>query len=679
MELRYRAEIDGLRAIAVLLVIACHAGWGWLPGGFIGVDVFFVISGYLITGLLHAEWEGKGTVSLMAFFARRVRRLLPALAAVTVATLAAGAFTLFPQELPRLGKSATALSFLVANVHFLGYSGGYFDPSTDVMPLLHTWSLSVEEQYYLVWPVVVIVCGLAVRRLGAPQTLPGIVLFVIALISLGAFVEASSTQSRNSAFYLVQYRAWEFAIGGLAMLISQSHAPTGGQGQLLAIAGLALIGATAVLLNDAIPFPGIAAVAPVIGAALVLYGLARGTSGAAKQLLCSPVMVRVGLISYSLYLWHWPLLALTRAYYLGQRDPVRDTIAVAAAFVLAGATYRWIEVPIRYRKPGWFARSGTTLIAGLAMSAIVIILAQAIIHYGKRANANLNRHLVEAGADEAFFASCHANGGRLAPPGACVAGDSTAAPDVVVWGDSHAGQLKEVLSSRRGASLFRIQPSCPPVIGAAPVIKGLLQTDCVNFNDNVSRELLELPEVKGIVLAARWNTYLALPVVDPGGITSYGMALLPPPAEDLPITPTRAAEAMSLGLRNALRGLPSRLRILVVAPVPEMYFHVPQCLYLRSEQECVVARSRVEMRREPAMRILMAVAKEFPNVRIVDPINEFCDAERCNATYGGIASFSDDNHISLPMARHLSRRWTSELTWLTGSSVPLGLAPAAPR
>lgn len=671
MKLAYRPEIDGLRAVAVLSVLAFHSGIPGIPGGFLGVDIFFVISGYLITGLLLAELEATGRISLGSFFARRVRRLLPALLLVTVVTLLLALLLIFPQELPRLGKSATAMLFLAANVHFHHYSGGYFDPSTDVMPLLHTWSLSVEEQYYLVWPLVLIVIGHFSRRIPSlsPAAGAALVLAFLAAVSFPGFVVNSQTH-QSAAFYLVHYRAWEFAIGGLAMLAGRFWIPPRSAASIMQIAGAIAIAAALASFGESPRFPGYAYALPVAGSALMLLGMSGHSGGPLQAALASGLMVRIGLISYSLYLWHWPLLALTRSYFLGQREPLRDGFAIALAFALAAATYRWLERPIRYDKPGWFGHSRTTLLAGALLSFLVLLLSQGVIHWGKSASAS---SLAEA--PQARNAACRTDSKTLSPREACIVGHGAQPPAILVWGDSHADHLRVAMESLAGdpapRTLFRILASCPPLEGAAPLIKGEFQPDCLEFNKAVAGELDESkPQgMRGVVLAARWNTYLSQPVTDPGGVTSYGLDTSPREANLPPQETADAARVFEAALRRRLAALDrAGFKVLLVGPTPEMYFHVPQCLYRRSEAECVVPLARVEARRRIAMEIFRRLAAEFPRVRVADPLPEFCDTRYCYPAASGVMHYSDDNHISTAMAIHLGKIWASDLLWLSGSS-----------
>ena len=670
MKLLYRPAIDGLRAVAVLSVLAFHAGIPGIPGGFLGVDIFFVISGYLITGLLLAELQAAGRISLGSFFARRVRRLLPALLLVTLVTLLLALLLMFPQDLPRLGKSATAMLFLAANVHFFHYSGGYFDPSTDVMPLLHTWSLSVEEQYYLIWPLVLIVMGRIGRRIPSlsPAAGAAIILGIVALASFFGFLVTLQTH-QSAAFYLVHYRAWEFAIGGLAMVAGNYWTPSRPLAWIMELAGAIAIAVALTSFGDDHRLPGYAYALPVVGSAFILLGVTGNTGSPVRVILANGAMVRVGLISYSLYLWHWPLLALGRSYSLGQREPLLDGSAIAIAFVLAAATYRWIERPIRYDKPGWFARTRSTLLAGAALSFLVLLLSQGVIHWGKSASA---KSPAEAPPTGNFV--CPTDRKTLGVREACTVGHGTQPPAILVWGDSHAEHLRVAMENLTGnpapRTLFRILASCPPLEGAAPLIKGEFQPDCLEFNAVVARELeASLRQgIRGVVLAARWNTYLSQPVTDPGGVTSYGFDTSPRDPSLPPQETADAARVFEAALRRRLATLDQAgLKVLLVAPMPEMYFHVPHCLYRRSEADCVVPRTKVDSRRRIAMEIFRRIAVDYPNVRLVDPLPEFCDTRYCYPAASGVMHYSDDNHISTAMALHLGKTWEGDLRWLAGS------------
>ncbi|MDB4538084.1 acyltransferase, partial [Akkermansiaceae bacterium] len=306
----YRPDIDGLRAVSVLGVVLFHAG-APVTGGFAGVDVFFVISGYLITGILIREM-GENRFSIVRFWERRIRRILPVLFCVTLVTLIAGALLMLPFGFQVVGQSSVAVFLMASNIQFYRTTG-YFDPSAEENPLLHTWSLSVEEQFYLVLPLLL----LLVFRLRMQRNLGPMIWLVIAG-SLGISVFWLARDSAMS-FYLLPSRAWELAVGSLLAARMPSEA---GKGVKFwgGWAGLALIVATFFVYTPETPFPGFAAMVPVAGAALVIWaGVGSGhRHGVGRWLSCRP-LVAVGLASYSFYLWHWPFFAFHR--YITSNSP----------------------------------------------------------------------------------------------------------------------------------------------------------------------------------------------------------------------------------------------------------------------------------------------------------------------------------------------------------------------
>jgi peptidoglycan/LPS O-acetylase OafA/YrhL len=342
----YRPDIDGLRAVAVTLVIAYHVAPQLLPGGFIGVDVFFVISGYLITGLILRSLRG-GSFSLVKFYRRRVRRIVPALLVVLVACYAVGWLTLLPGEFRWLGRAILWCAPFLANVHF-AHVTGYFDPGADYNLLLHLWSLGVEEQFYLLWPILLI---FAVR-------------YAVTASALGAVVAASLAISVWGAryapvvhFFLPGARAWELAVGAMlaargleASRVAAHSAPArrGSQwptAQHIAVTGLALIVVGALLLSAHDAFPGVWGVIPVGGAAL-LIAAGAGAPGN-RGLLAARPLVFIGRLSYSLYLWHYPMFAFARALWGAALPPAAVAGVIALAFAASYATWRWIEAPVR--------------------------------------------------------------------------------------------------------------------------------------------------------------------------------------------------------------------------------------------------------------------------------------------------------------------------------------------
>ena len=348
--MKYRADIDGLRAVAVLSVMAFHYGVA-LPGGFTGVDVFFVISGFLITQQLAAEIAA-GSFSILGFYDRRVRRIVPALLVMLTVTLFAGKLLLMPGDYKALGMSAATSAFGISNFFFLNHTG-YFDRSADLMPLLHTWSLAVEEQFYVVWPPLLLLMAAGRRRIDTAAIIGAIV-----IVGFGASLVWLDVDPK-AAFFMAAPRAWELAIGALLVFLPPLPRRLAGAsvvGLLLVIVGFSQIRASS--------FPGFAALLPCIGAALVVWPKQQ-PAGVDRWLgFLSPI----GLISYSLYLWHWPIWVLFRIYNNGGEPRVREAVALAAAsMIIAFLSWRFVERPFRKR----LLPSAQTVRAGLLACLVV--------------------------------------------------------------------------------------------------------------------------------------------------------------------------------------------------------------------------------------------------------------------------------------------------------------------
>ncbi|MEY8252470.1 MAG: acyltransferase family protein, partial [Colwellia sp.] len=366
----YRADIDGLRAVAVLLVVIYHSGFSFIPGGYIGVDVFFVISGFLITGILSKEILS-GSFTYSAFYKRRIRRLMPALFAVILVTSIVSVFILLPNDLLAYGRSVISVLLSLSNVYFWRENGGYFDGNVQEVPLLHTWSLSVEEQFYLLWPLMLMLVGkfLNTRRF---------ILFLVAITVVGVFFSQWVSEiTFGAAYYLLPTRAFELLIGSI-LALSWSRLPVAPKiiNHALSLIGISLILVSAVYLNEGSIFPGYNAIYPTIGAALLIYS--GGSYGAImnRALAVQPI-VWIGVISYSLYLWHWPVAVFIR--YTGVQ--VTETISLIIIFtslVLAWVSYKYIELPFRKTSLSSFKKTFKLLF--LAPSAIAISMALVLIY-----------------------------------------------------------------------------------------------------------------------------------------------------------------------------------------------------------------------------------------------------------------------------------------------------------
>jgi peptidoglycan/LPS O-acetylase OafA/YrhL len=361
--LTYRPEIDGLRAIAVLPVIFFHARFAYFQGGFVGVDVFFVISGYLITSIILAEIE-KSSFTLLGFYERRARRILPALFLVSLACIPFAWLWMIPRDLVDFSKSLMAVATFVSNIFFWKQSG-YFETANELKPLVHTWSLAVEEQYYLGFPIFLIVA----LRFGKRWTLAAIAAFAGV-----SFVTAQwgSTHAPVASFFLLPTRVWELLIGAMVPFIRQR--PGRAAGEFLSIAGLALIG-FAILSFDDVPYPGVYALVPTLGAVLLIFCAdARTLVG---KLLSNRILVGLGLVSYSAYLWHQPLFVFARLVSIREPDPVVFFMLSVAAIALAWLSWKFVESPFRNRR--WVARrtvfalacAGTMTVASFGFAGFV--------------------------------------------------------------------------------------------------------------------------------------------------------------------------------------------------------------------------------------------------------------------------------------------------------------------
>lgn len=380
----FRADVQGLRAIAVLTVIAGHAGVSFLPGGFVGVDVFFVISGFLISQLLFREVERRGNLSIRDFYARRARRILPAATVVTIATLVASLLWLSVVDSREVVKDSAWATFFAANIRFARVGTDYFSQEEGPSPMQHYWSLSVEEQFYLLWPLILIACVWLARRRrrhGAGEhverpSLPRLTVFWV-LLGLGAasFVYGVALTHHNptAAYFSTPARAWELAIGALTALVAHRVASRLGAVQrgAIALAGLVAIGYACIVYDSGTAFPGTAAAVPVLGSAALLLAGAGGHEREPwpiRALSVAPMRV-VGDWSYSLYLWHWPLLIIPERR-LGHDLSTGFTVfVVALTFVLAGLTYRFVETP--FRNPVRLPRSRALALYPLSVVLVV--------------------------------------------------------------------------------------------------------------------------------------------------------------------------------------------------------------------------------------------------------------------------------------------------------------------
>ena len=456
---RFRPDVEGLRAVAILLVVACHCGMAWFAGGFIGVDVFFVISGYLITGLLAKEYRETSRIDLPAFFARRARRLIPACALVLIATAIAATTMLAPQEIEETAHATMAAAFYASNMFFEHAAADYFGPAVERNSLLHTWSLGVEEQFYLVWPCLMwVACRGGGRRR----------VWLLGVLAAGSFA-CSFYATRLVplfAFYSLPARAWEFAAGGLLALAPVPTDPTrhtpwavGG-----GVVGMLTILGTAVWVTGGAGFPGWIAALPVVGTLAVLHaGTIAPRVGMSAALGIAPLQF-VGARSYSWYLWHWPFIVF--AAILFPSITVSQKIATAiASLLIAACAYRCLERPIR--DSSYLShKTGLSLCAAAGAAAITLAVAGASAHHGvEEMKLNQRFQFVAAATSDYGFArsECYGDGPNFEVH-VCRFGDPDGARSLVLFGDSHAMQwmdaMRKVTAAAGWGLITVVRPSC---------------------------------------------------------------------------------------------------------------------------------------------------------------------------------------------------------------------------
>lgn len=481
----YRPDIDGLRALAVLAVIGFHGFPQVVPGGFVGVDVFFVISGFLISGIILNEIQ-LGTFSLRGFYARRMRRIFPALLLVLFVSLLAGCWLLLPADLMRLGKQLAASALFVSNFYFW-FQSGYFSPDAQTFPLLHLWSLGVEEQFYIVWPLIII--GLRRR--------PNWIMLAIASIGVASLLASIALLGNHEAdFYSPVTRAWELMLGGSLAWFQQRDdgaPPSGLTANTATLAGLTLILGSSFLLDQHVSYPGWLALFPTIGTLLALWGGAHG--GVAATILSARALVAVGLISYPLYLWHWPLLVFAAAFKFAPLTPLQTGLVIAASFILAWLTYEFIEHPFRA------GRASRAKIAALGTAMMLVAAAGFVILGGRGFESRFPRELLEIAEVRGYPASWRISECLIDPKKETSFGKSCmeeARPLLFLWGDSTATALMPGLRHLQHERNFGLAQftanSCGPWISVD--IPG--NPNCRGIND----------EVLGIVSRARPETVI---------------------------------------------------------------------------------------------------------------------------------------------------------------------------
>ncbi|WP_150305357.1 acyltransferase family protein [Pseudomonas saliphila] len=664
-DLLYRPDIDGLRAVAVLAVVIFHAFPAALPGGFIGVDIFFVISGYLISTIIYKSLQGE-RFSYADFYARRIRRIFPPLILMIATTLALGWHVLLPVEYAQLAKHSLGGFGFVANI-VLWQETGYFDTAAEFKPLLHLWSLGVEEQFYLFWPVLAV----AAWRLKCLGWLLIVLLagsFLVNILSVGP--------SPAAAYFLLPARAWEMLAGAAlawvqfrhpARLLFSSRVAT-----VLAALGITLIGAGLVLIDKHNAFPGWWALLPVGGA---VCSIASGASNPINRyLLSNRFMVGIGLISFALYLWHWPLLSLLRIVKGDDASTWMLLSAVAVAFCLSWLSYKLIETPIRSKK-GWVPVTALVSLCIVLMGASSNIFVRDGLNFRlKDAQTKLEARALEwpdrLKGDEA----CEG----LLPAGMnldCLIEDPAQQPSAMIIGDSHANHYYWGLAEQLkpfGLNLMQLAVGgCMPFYGVAVRDDGELD-ECREPMGQALDYALSASSVETIFLGGRWMSYVSGRELK-DGVDHVSDAL------QLPDDPESGALDRQAVFSKAMRSTLDRLvqsgkQIVFMHAVPEMPFHTRECISWSPNrfvsrvprESCAVDYAVTRERAGEYRPLLDELLAEYPTVNVFDPTPMLCDSERCDARVDGVLLYRDDDHLSLEGARWVGRQTAQQLKSILG-------------
>ena len=646
----YRPDIDGLRALAVLLVLINHAFPSALTGGFVGVDIFFVISGYLITGIVLNELNS-GSFSIVNFYIRRANRIFPSLLLVLVACLGFGWLALYAVEFESLGRSVAAGAGFFANIN-LYREIGYWDAESKLKPLLHLWSLGVEEQFYLLFPAFVWSIWKYKRHLFP-------ILLIWALAS-GIWTHLSMRSDQAAAFYLPMQRSWEIACGAMLAYLSISvtkdrftrfapHSPvvqrlivwlqtdsnTGMLKNVAASSGLAFILIAAFSLNASIPFPGKWTLLPVGGTVLLI--LAGASAWVNRTLLSNRVLVYVGLISFPLYLWHWPLLSFAQIVESGIVSVQERSILVALSFILAIVTFHAVERPLRF---GRFDRKATALFltailafagatgyfiakhGGMPERAIEMIRKEDPFTIQRPTAAMDDTNACFKALPKLFRSNLQA--GSI--PGTQVHCLARHMEDVSIAmiGDSNAGHFAKDLHERFGSNMLTIHSS------GRPFIRGI--NDDAN-SQSILDFLAGQAQIKTIVISHQGVE------VAQGGLSA--------PGTTPPLNPN-----YEVGLVETIRQFKNAgKRVIFLSAIPMLSFDPKGCQQRpfassRLSDHCVVPLEEVRASHSSYLSVVQNITRVFPNLEIVDAMDYLCDSQNCYAKRDGRILYTDRKHVN---------------------------------
>jgi peptidoglycan/LPS O-acetylase OafA/YrhL len=633
MKLGYREDVDGLRAIAVLAVIFYHVGLGFFSGGFIGVDIFFVISGYLITTIIIREIDDHD-FSLARFYERRIRRIFPALFTVLTATLLLSAILYNANGFQKICESLNATVFFGSNILFWTQAG-YFEGPSELKPLLHTWSLAVEEQFYIIFPLLMLILA---RFLRSKLSL-AVIFLAIASFTWNIFGMAHDP---SGAFYLTHMRMWELLIGSLLALKiipAKIGLPIR---NFIGFIGLLMLALPIFLYTKDTPFPGFAAVLPTMGTAMVLYSGSESKTVVGHFLGLRPI-VFIGQISYSLYLWHWPLITFAKYYNIITLSPLEIVAVLLVIFLVSALSWKYVETPFRQKtflkRRGIFQFAASVMLITFAISSIILM------------NKGFPGRFSEIRADVNSETDTQWKKWSNCAEKVCTIGADTDNYTFLLWGDSHARSVAtamEVSAKKEGVTGYvATLDGCPPILG----INLAEQDYCYEFNNQIIKNIQKHPNLGTIFLTGRWPLYAVgerYANEDGASIVLHSMD-----TDNPSITNAGTNEIIfTEGVEKTIKELVALdRRVIIVLTIPEVGYNVPSSYFIafRSGRDinAIIAPTLDQfLKRNRIVIDLMTRMQTLYHVQITDPTKVLCDTNNCNVVIDGQPLYRDGDHLS---------------------------------
>lgn len=657
-EIAYRSDIDGLRAIAVLSVVFFHLDHQMVPGGYIGVDIFFVISGYLIGTILLREFDA-GTFSFLRFFERRIRRLFPAYFVMALATAAVGWFVLTPEDYRQFGQSLLAATIFISNILFYKETG-YFNRASEEKPLLHSWSLGVEEQFYIVVPIILALIYFFVKSntrcvvIGFAVTIT-IVSFALSVVFM--------PWDASAVFFLFPFRAWELAIGVLLATGIFPEIKNIRIADIVSGFGAALIAYAIVFYDRATPFPGAAALLPCVGSALVIYGGEQQRPMISRWLSLRPIVL-IGLTSYSMYLWHWPVIVLGQQGFFFEQTWGAKLIMLVLMGALTFLSYRFVEMPVRHAYE-FFNR--TKLFASASILSLFLVAAGAALHLSSGVPSRLSptaKEFIAAITDYKHKMNDCVSASNAGLPGVpnCKIGMLNAPPTMLVWGDSHAlafhDAIDTMMRKNEVAGIYVQTAGCPPFFGLGKDEKSRpdrQDDECKRINI-LMEEYLEsdsLAAIDKVLFVGRWAYY-----ANGGGVgvdREKKIELLPYGAAKNSNDPI---EIFTAAVDKTIRRLAKKeICVFVLEQPPEISNFRPREIafsFMQGANDISKFSEKTEVPFTDMLRRQGKVRRMFLDLQIQGQLtylpthDKFCNDQRCSVlTDKGRPLMIDNNHVTV--------------------------------